>query len=386
MFLSRLPKSKNCEPCEPEKLFAIEKFVNIILKPILGDFVSTVSVVKLDKDQMETIRTSVTSFRPLKRLSKNIYTPYALVMNDHCFLVEDDVKYPIIAVEIKPKQGFLGQQSDNNSQFCNFCKKKNYLSKTAKDGGLKSKYCPLDMFSGNSRRMERAIESLMETPKNNLRIYMDGSLLHDESTTETKKCDAMIKEIFQSVSTFRRILIEILKSTSSSGDLSKNCHNQDNKWKIETKVLSTREKKSCHDDEETLPKNCILDRILRLQTCSTSDMEAEKLVKNMTSCGIQPEEIQKIVSGDDRMLKDFSDEETENILKLQEYCKSVTAKDLSIILTTSQKDVKDESKDSSRIIVNDKSFRYKLSIIDLDPKSLNKIPHYIENKRLWSSV
>ena len=52
----------------------------------------------------------------------------------------------------------------------------------------------------------------------------------------------------------------------------------------------------------------------------------------------------------------------------------------------SQKDVKDESDDSSRIIVKDKSFRYKLSIIDLDPKSLNKIPHYIENKRLWSSV
>lgn len=385
MFLPRLPKSKNCEPCEPEKLFAMEKFVNIILKPILGDFVSTVSVVVLDQKQMETIRTSVTSFRPLKRLSKNIYTPYALVMSDHCFLAEDDAKYPIIAVEIKPKQGFLNQQSNNSGQFCNFCIKQNYLSKTGKDGGLKSKYCPLDLFSGNSRRMEGAIESLMEIPKNNLRIYMDGSLLHDENTTETKKCDAMIKEIFQSVSTFRRILIEILKSTSSSGELSKNCHNQEDNWKIETHVLSTREKKSCHDDE-TLPKNCILDRILRLQTCSTSDIEAEKLVKNMTLRGFQQEEIQKIVSGDDRMLRDFSDEATKNIIKLQKYCMSVTAKDLSIILTISQKDVKDESEDSSRITVNDRSFRYKLSIIDLDPKSLDKIPHYIENKRLWSSI
>ena len=385
IFLYRLPKSKNCEPCEPEKLFAMERFVNIILKPILGDFVSPVSVVILDKEQMETIRTSVSSFRPPKRLSKNIYTPYALLMNDNCFLAKDD-KYPIIAVEIKPKQGFLSQQSNNNGQICNFCIKKNYLSKTGKDGGLKSKYCPLDLFSGNSRRMERAFESLMEIPKNNLRIFMDGSLLHDENSTENETCDAMIEEIFQSRYTFRRILIEILKSTSSSGELGINGHSQTDDWKRVTKVLSTRENHSCHDDKEILPKNCVLDRILRLQTCSTSDLEAEKLVKNMTLRGIQQEEVEKIISGDDRILNDFSDKAIETIVKLQQYCMSVTAKDLSIILTISQKDVKDESEDSSQIVVIDKMFKYKLSIIDLDPKSLNKIPNYIKNKCLWSSV
>ena len=359
----------------------MERFVNII-KPILGDFISPVSVVILDKEQMETIRTSVSSFRPPKRLSKNIYTPYALLMNDNCFLAKDD-KYPIIAVEIKPKQGFLCQQSNNNGQICNFCIKKNYLSKTGKDGGLKSKYCPLDLFSGNSRRMERAFESLMEIPKNNLRIFMDGSLLHDENTTENETCDAMIKEIFQSRYTFIRILIEILKSTSNSGELGINGHSH---LKRETEVLSTREKHSCHEEKETLPKNCVLDRILHLQTCSTSDLAAEKLVKNMTLCGIQREEVEKIISRDDGISNDFSDEAIETISKLQKYCMSVTAKDLSIILTISQKDVKDKSEDSSQIVVIDKTFNYKLSIIDLDPKSLNKIPNYIQNKCLWSSV
>ena len=368
----------------------MERFVNII-KPILGDFISPVSVVILDNEQMETIRTSVSSFRPPKRLSKNIYTPYALLMNDNCFLAKDD-KYPIIAVEIKPKQGFLCQQSNNNGQICNFCIKKNYLSKTGKDGGLKSKYCPLDLFSGNSRRMERAFESLMEIPKNNLRIFMDGSLLHDENSTENETCDAMIKEIFQSRYTFIRILIEILKSTSNSGELGINGHSH---LKRETEVLSTREKHSCHEDNETLPKNCVLDKILDLQTCPTSDLEAENLVKNMTLRGIQQEEVEKIItrnitenykSGDDGIRNDFSDEVVETISKLQEYCKSVTAKDLSIILTISQKDVKDKSEDSSQIVVIDKTYKYKLSIIDLDPKSLNKIPNYIKNKCLWSSV
>jgi len=378
----RLPKSKMGETCEPEKLLAMEKFINSILNPRLGDFTPFVSVVVLDKEQLETIRTTVTSFRPEKRLSKNIYSPYALVMNDQCYLAENDGKYPIISVEIKPKQGFLSQ--NNNGQTCNFCIKQNYLSKTGKDGGLKSKYCPLDLFSGNSTRMERAIESLMEIPKNNLRIFMDGTLLHDENST--KKCDTMITELFQSRSAFRRTLLEMLTSDTSAGELSINGHNQEFSIKEETKALSRRDKLSCHNDTETLPKNCVLDRILRLQTCSTSDVEAEKLVKNITFHGINKEEIQKIISGDDQIPDDFSEEATKNILTLQQYCMSVTAKDLSIILTLSQKDVKDESEDSNQIIVDDKIFRYKLSIIDLDQKSLNKIPHYIENKRLWSSI
>ena len=379
---SRLPKSQRGETCELEKLLAMEKFINSILNPRLGDFTPFVSVAILDKEQLETIRTTVTSCRPEKRLSKNIYTPYALVMNDQCYLAENDGKYPIISVEIKPKQGFLGQ--NNNSQTCNFCMKQNYLSKTGKDGGLKSKYCPLDLFSGNSTRMERAIESLMEIPKNNLRIFMDGTLLHDENSTE--KCDTMVKEIFQSRTAFRRTLIEMLTSTSSSGELSINGHNPEFSSQTETKVLSRRDKLSCHNDTENLPKNCVLDRILRLQTCSTSDAEAEKLVKNLTFHGIHQEEIQKIVSGDDQIPDDFTEEAIKNILTLQQYCMSVTAKDLSIILTISQMDVKDKSEDSNQIKVNDTMFKYKLSIIDLDQKSLNKIPHYIENKRLWSSI
>ena len=385
--LFRLPKSRSGEQCEQENLFAVERFVNNIFKPILDDFISTISVVILDESQLETIRTSVTSFRPLKRLSKNIYTPYALLMTDQCLLPKDAVKNPIIAVEIKPKQGFLGQKSNSDNLTCNFCTKQNYLSKTGKDGGLKSEYCPLDLFSGNLSRMERAFDKLMKIPKNNLRVFMDGSLLNDENSTETEECDAMIREIFQSRTVFKRTLIEMLTSTSSSGELGINSHDMEDKLKRETRVPSTPNKHSCLDDKVTLPRNCVLDRILRLQTCSTSDVEAEKLVTNITRRGINQTEIQKIISGDHQMNYDLSEEATENILELQQYCMSVTAKDLSIIVTLCQKDVKDLKPDNSdQITVHDKMFRYKVSVIDLDPKSLDKIPNYIKNKRLWSSI
>ena len=371
--------------CEHEKLFAMEKFVNTILLPILGDFISRVSVVSLKAEQLETIRTSLLSSRPVKRLAKNVYTPHALLMRDQCFLTNYDAKYPIIAVEIKPKNGFFNQHF--NSQLCNFCVKQNYLSKTGKDGGLKSIYCPLDLFSGNLTRMESALESLMDIPKNNLRLFMNGALLHDENSTKTADCDNMLKEIFKGKSSFCRALVKMLTTASSSGELKLNGLNQEEtESKRKADIISKRSKLSCQEVSEPLPRNCVLDRILRLQTCPTSDVEAEKLLKSLIFLGIDQEDIQKIICGDDQNLDNFSEDVFNKILKLQQYCMSVTAKDLSIIVTISQKDVKDETGDCNQILVKEKLFRYNLSIIDLDPKSLNKIPKYIENKRLWSST
>lgn len=43
-----------------------------------------------------------------------------------------------------------------------------------------SKYCPLDLFSGCPQRQRRAIENLLETPQNNLRIFRDLKLVYGE--------------------------------------------------------------------------------------------------------------------------------------------------------------------------------------------------------------
>lgn len=41
-------------------------------------------------------------------------------------------------------------------------------------------FCPLDLFSGNYSRMRKAIHSLFLVPHRNLRIFVDGNLVHSD--------------------------------------------------------------------------------------------------------------------------------------------------------------------------------------------------------------
>lgn len=41
-------------------------------------------------------------------------------------------------------------------------------------------FCPLDLFSGDLKRMRKALNSLFIVPHRNLRIFLDGSLIHSD--------------------------------------------------------------------------------------------------------------------------------------------------------------------------------------------------------------
>ncbi|KAJ3305283.1 hypothetical protein HDV03_001881 [Kappamyces sp. JEL0829] len=86
----------------------------------------------------------------------------------------DNLAKPLVAVEIKltlqPKWGFSPYPKS-----CRFC----LHSRLRADGP--SHYCPLLLFSKNLPEIQQSIAALVETPRNNLRVFERGSRVYPDS-------------------------------------------------------------------------------------------------------------------------------------------------------------------------------------------------------------
>ncbi|TEA40362.1 hypothetical protein DBR06_SOUSAS26010023 [Sousa chinensis] len=103
---------------------------------------------------------------------------------------------PILCVEIKvnfcqggngvgekgkPKCGFIPFSSDVTHEMkhkvCRYCMHQHLKVATGKWKQI-SKYCPLDLYSGNKQRMYFALKSLLQEAQNNLKIFKNGELIY----------------------------------------------------------------------------------------------------------------------------------------------------------------------------------------------------------------
>ncbi|XP_011500144.1 PREDICTED: uncharacterized protein LOC105364005 [Ceratosolen solmsi marchali] len=59
-----------------------------------------------------------------------------------------------------------------------------------------SGYCPFDLFSGEESRMERALEALLCSPQNNLKIFKEGTLIYDEELADKGILERILADWF----------------------------------------------------------------------------------------------------------------------------------------------------------------------------------------------
>ena len=331
----------------------MRRYSNSVMLPALREYVAPVSIVHLKVDQLTAIRGSVASQRPQSRLGKNIFYPGGLVMQDYCVLQQEG-QGPVLAVEIKPKKGFV---SSSNS-LCEFCLKQREKVR-AGQAKTESKYCPLDLFSGSRDRMTAAVRNLLENPQNNLRIFKDGNLLHDEISANTPACAVLLAEMFGSKSCLAEILVHLLSQEKGKEIVLKNTVN------------------ACDNPKSkgSLPAKTLLNDILKLQKInSLSEAEAEGVVDDLVEGGLDMSDILLVVTGGQSERK-ITEVQAENLEKLGKYLVSRTARDLSIIVTIQEDRPGLESSDTNdrRTIFNNRLYRYNLSVIDLDPKKLRRI-------------
>ena len=342
--------------------------------PVLKEYVNKVYIVNLDKEQLNTIKKIISPQRTEKQLLSKL-SPIGLLMPDHCFFEKG--QGPTITVEIKPQLGFIhpgyakeGFSDVHDTPFCKVCLKEDY--KSSKTNRRRSGYFPLDLFSGFDDRMVRAIESLKDFPKNQFKIFKDGVILNDENTANNVECEDFLSTTFGDTSILPHLLVAILKSEPNDTEI---VVARDISTKVDNNL---NEIALCNRTSKLLPEKCILNRILSIQQKNQiTNEEALKIFTELLDYGLDEYLIQELVNCGDKYEKEIESKELlMKLEKLRTYQLCMTMRSLSIIVTIMPQIMENDNNDdieNSRIIVNNKYFKYKLAAVDLDPKKFTKI-------------
>ncbi|CAD7078587.1 unnamed protein product [Hermetia illucens] len=173
----RLPKLEKSKGGGDHELFCYlhrsVKYISILADMCGHEFIFLPRIVKIPEDEAKRINEFITNFRPVNRLGKEFNGKYAMLMQD---ATAGSTSEPIYSVEIKPKQGWIFDNTIDHIfrlqgvKRCRYCCMQ-YLKMKMEKISSRSKYCPMDLFSGNVNRMRKAIEAILYEPQNNLRIF-----------------------------------------------------------------------------------------------------------------------------------------------------------------------------------------------------------------------
>ncbi|RGB24285.1 inositol-pentakisphosphate 2-kinase [Rhizophagus diaphanus] len=371
-------------------------YANFVMRPLIGDkYVGESILLEVQPEFLKALSKSVLKIRSNKRTQKDIdhNQKYAILTPDHTVFPSNIS--PTLSVELKPKWAFLPSSPfiENFVKFqsCRFCMHK-YLKRGPTDDV--TRYCPLDLFSLEDKRIRKAIEALIDCPGSNLKLFIQGLQIEiGKENWLTSLCEffeigypelddkkqhyvidmlivLLIQVIMKEQYLFRRL--KILQKTLDELDIEG----------INKLLITLRPKLSEPLLEEW---KLIVDEYMKRTTANNSNNE--------------------------NVLEFMSTMENKQIhQRIYEYLMSATLKDCSIIFSFRRSDIRDfaeQKSHSSPIFQNkerlqqislsetqspisdslnkypydnylDRPYVYKVSVIDLDPKPLAKLPYYQE--------
>uniref|UniRef100_A0AAZ3PTS0 Inositol-pentakisphosphate 2-kinase n=1 Tax=Oncorhynchus tshawytscha TaxID=74940 RepID=A0AAZ3PTS0_ONCTS len=365
--------------------------------------------VKLPLDFVRQLSLKVQQERPESRCDKVMDTlsgcalclPNLTQLSSCCCCREHR---PPLCIEIKPKCGFLPASrhitKDIKRKVCRFCMHQHFKLANGKWKRL-SRYCPLDLFSGNKQRMSLAIKNLIEEPQNNFNIFKGGECIYscNDDADVLQDLDELAQHLRpyflpsgsllnrqQSSKVVLHELIQVIVSAllsswdcPRSGQLRKT-HLSEGRVTCEASLLH---RDLLRNGNHCLPKDCVLDKILGTQMLDNLDIEGlSPLLKRVEQhlqmfpkerCRLQMdgpynasflEKVQNCPAEDDGSLEYA-------VGKVHQYRVAMTAKDCSIMvaIATCGED------DGLEIQTTKPRFTCSVSILDLDPKPYESISH-----------
>ncbi|KAG5682857.1 hypothetical protein PVAND_012178 [Polypedilum vanderplanki] len=320
--------------------------------------------------------------RPVVRRTKVIGHNYGLLYRDVAFLpkeiyigkqINGEFKdSPTICIEIKVKQGYVMTNDDQCAQKCRYCYFQYLKLKNAKITQISS-YCPIDLFSGNAERMNRAIKGLFDNPQNNLKMFQDGKMVYNEYSPDKHSLKRIMKSLFPDVKSVDKQ--EILMINLIRKILTKDFTCCDNEIEICTGYESTENvhlRRCIGEMFSELPSNCILSSILK----------AQHLVgDNLTNMEFFEKEGMNAIDGYEKIVQD--------------YRLGSTALDCSVMITLRKVNCNESFDNEIEKLVNKnhylrlnvpgrsvQHFAVNVTVVDLDEKK-DALAHYRKYKKQY---
>lgn len=318
----------------------------------------------------------------------------------HTTATEDIACLPTVCIEIKPKCGFItlcrtvrpvdAPLKHSTSRYC-----LHQLLKTQQgEVDAASEYDPLDLFSGEPMRVEKALLALLNHPQNNFVLFLDGERIEP-------------KDFDKGLATAATALFGHMDSLHENGD---------HKQRIAAVLRAIFEQESVLANIAVAQQACHYDiEGVYCLYCHLLDPTTSRDVSNVQKV---EDSFCNVFSNDDQESPQRAAIESllalprdEALCVLRSYVISATAKDCSIMVAMRAEEVIKESNPqkgttddacgtllaSDSILLGEKvpsaellsskcafkerdqgyGIKYKINVVDLDRKALSKIPKHL---------
>lgn len=367
------------------------------MRPLLGShFVRPVGIGRLSDEDFERVKLEAQPFRPKNRCKKDINSKKVIVSQDCVFLTPEydlDTIGDTFSVEIKPKQGWHSLKASCSVDLCHRCLKQ-YAKLYRGEISSISEYCPLDLFSGDKVRMKRAIFDLCDNPCNRFKLFRNGNLVYTDNIGSISDMEKELSKLFGNPKSNSLDLLSALLCTALLSPMEdpKPISVREDFVPIRPESIG-RNNGCCDTRNDPLPNNCILQRLLTLQKhTQISDHDAKVICDRLLSNVDDLDGLHQLVlwGPNDKLEYQLTSDEIDAVLQLQRFLLSVTAKDVSILITF--REIRGDVADPSVHVpyfdfpMLNKRFRLMISVIDLDPKSVHRISSWVQRKEEWLRI
>ncbi|KAJ2474946.1 hypothetical protein EV174_005453, partial [Coemansia sp. RSA 2320] len=167
-----------------------------VIGPLLGpEYILPQRLVALEKGFLCNLMLACEPLRPAHRTHRHIDVERSVGVLTLNQLLNSAVNggsrlSQSVTVELKPKWGFMpsanlvSPQNAVKSRTCRYC-----MHQLTKHGVPHvSSFCPLDLFSKTRCRVVQALDSLAQSPQNNMRLFVNGQHVVDGSGKISETC------------------------------------------------------------------------------------------------------------------------------------------------------------------------------------------------------